>query len=577
MAEAVRLVIWDLDETFWQGTLSEGGHRYNQSAHDIVIALARRGIMSSICSKNDFAPVRAILEETGIWEYFIFPSIDWEPKGPRIQALIEAVQLRPESVLFIDDNSMNLNEALHFVPGLQTADENFIPTMLDSPLFRGKDDTGLSRLQQYKLMERRHADETVATAQAGGSNVDFLRGSNIRVRIERDVVRHIDRAVELINRTNQLNFTKSRLPEDPAEARAALMQLLQSHVVQAGLVEVFDNYGNYGFCGFYLTKTGADRSTLLHYCFSCRILNMGVEVWLYQALGRPALRTRGTPPSDPITAPPVDWITAITEEKDGAAVAVTPQGPLSTVSARGGCVLMPLIHYFTMTASSVVGEYNTMREGISVRLDHSLCFRHAVEGLSAEAMASIEPLGFQAKDFESRFFEHDGPEPLWVFSNWADLGLPIYQHRRTKIRIPYRPAPAHRHKSEAVARAQAYLEKNFIFDDYLGEWEMKENLRMVFSRVPSHGKMFVPLALDSFLENGIRKDIRPRILQNRWTTEVAREFPTVHVLEMADFVQNDDEVKDKRSVGHFDRMVYFRLYQEIARLAGLGVAAQQAA
>jgi len=51
----------------------------------------------------------------------------------------------------------------------------------------------------------------------------------------------------------------------------------------------------------------------------------------------------------------------------------------------------------------------------------------------------------------------------------------------------------------------------------------------------------------------------------------------VHVLEMADFVQNDDEVKDKRSVGHFDRMVYFRLYQEIARLAGLGVAAQQAA
>ena len=577
MAEAVRLVIWDLDETFWQGTLTEGGHIYNQATHEIVIELARRGIMSSICSKNDIAPVRDILTAAGLWDYFIFPSIDWEPKGPRIAALIEAVQLRPETILFIDDNPMNLNEAKHFVPGLQTADENIIPTLLENPLLRGKNDSALTRLAQYKLMERRKADENVAAAQSGGSNIDFLRGSNIRVRIERDVARYIDRAVELINRTNQLNFTKVRLPEDAAAARAALLELLQSHVIQAGLVEVFDNYGNYGYCGFYMTKTGAERATLLHFCFSCRILNMGVESWLYQALGRPGLRVRGAVLADPLTADPVDWVTPITDEAEGAAVALAHDTPLSTVAARGGCVLMPLAHYFTMTASSVVGEYNTMREGISVRLDHSLCFRHAIEGVSPEAMASIEPLGFRPKDFESRFFDHAGPTPLWVFSNWADLGLPIYQHRRTKIRVPYRPHAAHRHRSEAIARAQDYLEQNFIFDDYLGEWEMKENLRMVFSRVPAHGMMFVPLALEHFLENGMRKDIRPRILQNRWTADVAREFPTVQVLKMGDFVENEDEVIDKRSVGHFDRMVYFRLYQEIARRAGLNLPAQQAA
>jgi hypothetical protein len=50
MAETIKLVIWDLDETFWRGTLDEGGiTQYVQAHHDIVVELAQRGIMSSIC------------------------------------------------------------------------------------------------------------------------------------------------------------------------------------------------------------------------------------------------------------------------------------------------------------------------------------------------------------------------------------------------------------------------------------------------------------------------------------------------------------------------------------------------
>ena len=64
-AEPVRLVIWDLDETFWSGTLTEGGITYRRDFHDIVLALARRGIVSSICSKNDHERVREILVREG--------------------------------------------------------------------------------------------------------------------------------------------------------------------------------------------------------------------------------------------------------------------------------------------------------------------------------------------------------------------------------------------------------------------------------------------------------------------------------------------------------------------------------
>src|SRR5438552_7112534 len=203
-AEPVRLVVWDLDNTYWNGTLTEGGIQYRRDCHDIVLELAKRGIVSSICSKNDSEHVQEILEREGIWDSFVFPSINWEAKGPRLAALVEAVQLRPPTVLLIDDNPMNRAEAQHFVPGIQVADETIIPKLLDSPLCKGKNDSTLSRLAHYKLLERRHVDERAA----GADTSEFLRASNIRISIEHDLDPHYDRAIELINRTNQLNFTK---------------------------------------------------------------------------------------------------------------------------------------------------------------------------------------------------------------------------------------------------------------------------------------------------------------------------------------------------------------------------------
>jgi len=210
LAEAVRLLVWDLDETFWKGTLTEGGIKeYILQHHEIVVELSKRGIINSVCSKNDPADVMPILESRGIADYFVFPSISWEAKGYRLANLVEQVQLRPESIMFIDDNPNNRAEAAAAVPGLQIESETFIPYILEDPRFRGKQDRELTRLSQYKTMEIRKKDEIAA----GGDNEDFLRRSDIRVFIEYDVESNLDRAIELITRTNQLNYTKLRWTE----------------------------------------------------------------------------------------------------------------------------------------------------------------------------------------------------------------------------------------------------------------------------------------------------------------------------------------------------------------------------
>jgi hypothetical protein len=61
MPEAVRLVIWDLDDTFWKRTLTKGDiTAYVQAHHDCVIELARRGIVSFLNRSFHLRPEQVI-------------------------------------------------------------------------------------------------------------------------------------------------------------------------------------------------------------------------------------------------------------------------------------------------------------------------------------------------------------------------------------------------------------------------------------------------------------------------------------------------------------------------------------
>ena len=216
------------------------------------------------------------------------------------------------------------------------------------------------------------------------------------------------------------------------------------------------------------------------------------------------------------------------------------------MAARGGCVLAPLLHYFAAGAREIIGEYNTVRQGNVIRLDHSLCFRHALDGLSPEAIEAVALLGYDRQDFQSRYFAHAGPHPLWVFSNWADLGCPIYRHRATGIRIPYKPPKPRPVKTDAMIQVEKNLAAYFEPEGAIAEAELKDNLSAVFSRVPTHGSMFVLLALDTVMKEGALKTLTRRVLQNAWTREVAAGYANVMVLDMAAFIENQ-----RRGQGRF--------------------------
>lgn len=48
----LKLVIWDLDDTFWNGTLSEGGIEAIDANIQLIKTLTDCGVINAICSKK---------------------------------------------------------------------------------------------------------------------------------------------------------------------------------------------------------------------------------------------------------------------------------------------------------------------------------------------------------------------------------------------------------------------------------------------------------------------------------------------------------------------------------------------
>lgn len=578
--EPIRLVIWDLDDTFWHGTLSEEGIRdYVRAHHNVVIELAHRGILSSICSKNDFAAVRDLLEREGLWGYFVFPSIDWTPKGPRIARLVEQMQLRPETVLFLDDNASNLAEARAQVPGLQTGDPSLIANLLIDPLCRGGHDPDLTRLAQYKVLEQRADD----AARSTGNVEDFLRSSNIQVTIDSDIEANLDRAIELINRTNQLNFTKRRLPADPEQAREQLRGEISVFHARAGLVSVRDRYGDYGICGFYLATGVLRRAQLDHFCFSCRVLGMGVERWLYDQIGRPDLTVAGDVLTDLSAVPAIDWINTAPASTDAASTSLD----IPEVVLRGGCELDSIAHYFQLQSSRVLSETNRLEWLVFLKYNTSTNLLLTRRSLDAEAIGELRVLGFGPDDLASGLWQVR-PGGIGIFCGWSDAYATRYRHRRLGFEVAFDLDRRNRSLCDfsdedfadyaaelgLTAEGQGHV-RQFVdhvrlhydaLPSALAEDELRANMRAICAGFPADATLFLLLVHERGVGGEPRRfyDRADGPPYNAVLRETAREFANVEVVDIGKFVTSEDDCQ--LIVDHFDRRIYHDLYREMLAL-----------
>jgi len=377
LRSAVKLVVWDLDDTFWKGVLSEEAVTPVTENIELVKRLAARGIVSSICSKNDRESVVNELQKLGVWDYFVLPSISFQPKGSSIAALIEALQLRSANVVFIDDNPSVLAEAAFNCPGLVCLESPCqLAAQWESEHLRGSADPELTRLAQYKLLAVRY--DKLQTS--GLSNEDFLRQSDIRIEIDYSVEPHIDRVIELVNRSNQLNYTKIRVETE--QDKQTLLADLKAFGFNAGIVRLWDKYADYGIVGFFMTLATLREYRLVHFVFSCRVMNMGVEQYLYDYLNRPSINIAGPVANPIINCPSVDWI------RTGSRGDIVNRLKESKLVLIGGCDMLQLSTYCSMDS---VEFTNRDVRGFMKRLDDPFFILDDPERVRQSAIRPLIP------------------------------------------------------------------------------------------------------------------------------------------------------------------------------------------
>ena len=85
----VKLVIWDLDDTLWDGTLAEGPVILAPAHREIIGRLVDRGIMCSVASKNSRAAAESELARARILELIIFSEISYQSKSEMIRTILD--------------------------------------------------------------------------------------------------------------------------------------------------------------------------------------------------------------------------------------------------------------------------------------------------------------------------------------------------------------------------------------------------------------------------------------------------------------------------------------------------------
>ena len=546
--DKIKLVVWDLDETFWKGTLSEGEITIVKQNVEIVKELTRRGIINSISSKNDFEKAKSELVNAGVWDYFVFPSIDWAPKGQNVKGIIEDCQLRAPNVLFIDDNIGNLKEVEHYNPDINIADEGIIPKLLGMEELKGKDDSSLSRLKQYKILEQKVEAKATYT-----DNHAFLRDSDIHISFIEDVKQYKERILELINRTNQLNYTKVRLSEDELDA------VLENKDYENICLKVTDRFGDYGICGFY--SYNKSEKKLRHFLFSCRILNLGVPAYVFKKLNKPALDVV-VPVAEELTLHNIDWIKENVQADDNTKNKKKEQEKKTKILLLGGCDLEQMCHYIDTSKFDIVKEFNyPNKSGIPVHREHTVYLRE-LDSLSEKEKNKIYNLPFGDENMlDSQIYEDN--YDILVYSVLMNYTHEVYVNKETGFKVAYggymNQFELCRYLNLSEKDSSDFF-KDYQFAGLQSPEDFIEDLKWIVNRVKKP-VIFINGAETQGFEAEKESYSRHVCMNSTLQKYVDTCESDVKVLDVRQFIHGIKDHKD--NIRHYQRPIYVNMAEEL--------------
>jgi FkbH-like protein len=283
-ANKVKCVIWDLDQTAWDGILGEqdpGAVSLRPEVLRTMLALDERGILQSVASKNDHDNTWHVLERLGVAHLFLYPQINWEPKSVNIQRIVTSLNVGMDSCIFVDDSAFERTEVGHELPGIRVFADSEVWKLLDLPEFDVPITTESKQRRAFYVSESQRKEQAV---EFGDRYEAFLKTCEMEATLFKPTEHeHVERCLELLQRSNQLNLSTHRYN------REEFARLLEQPDVLCVCTACRDRFGDYGIVGFASVVMSKGEALLKDYVLSCRVAQKKVEnawfAWLNLVAG----------------------------------------------------------------------------------------------------------------------------------------------------------------------------------------------------------------------------------------------------------------------------------------------------
>jgi FkbH-like protein len=267
--KSIKCVVWDLDNTLWDGVLLEDEQVVLREAMvDVIKVLDSRGILHSIASKNSYGAAMAKLDQLEISQYFLYPQINWNSKAASIREIARLLNIGIDTIAFVDDQPFERDEVAFQIPEVLCLDACDGSHIIDLPAMQPRfitEDSSRRRAMYLADIERDQAEKDFV-----GPNEQFLATLQMVFTIRPAQEKDLQRAEELTMRTHQLNSTGYTYSYEELSA------FLQSDTHKLFIAGLDDCYGSYGKIGLALVECQEEIWTLKLLLMSCRVMSRGV-------------------------------------------------------------------------------------------------------------------------------------------------------------------------------------------------------------------------------------------------------------------------------------------------------------
>lgn len=266
-----KAIVLDLDETLWNGILSEdgkdgivqklssdGGYPYIAFMKFIKSIAEEMGIYVAICTRNDSNIVQSFLNEIDENIFPIKNQIDLvvsnnNDKSENIKSIATHLSILPNAIVFIDDNHIVRDEVRCKVPEVFVPDwdnHSELVTLLIAGCFFERNELSVSsknRKKQFRVIQEERKNNTLP---------------ELFIKVHEDK-EHVE-VMKLYAKSNQ--FKLSKLNNNFGNETSSLY------------FEIFRKNGNsLGICSAITYCLCENECVILNWAISCRYFEIGLE------------------------------------------------------------------------------------------------------------------------------------------------------------------------------------------------------------------------------------------------------------------------------------------------------------